>query len=93
MGLLRELKAAKIIPGGHAGWSTIRVIRVVLVDKGFQTLGDELCVACECLSCQNVGGIGWNTRDVQSRWGYVHRWEPRKDTVGTSEPLQKKMLC
>lgn len=45
----------------------MRMINVVLVDKGVHAVGDELRVACECFSCQNVGGIGLNTRDVQSR--------------------------
>lgn len=43
------------------------MINVVLVDKGVHAVGGELCVACECFSCQNVGGIGWSTRDVQLR--------------------------
>lgn len=66
-GTFKGVENSKNILGGHAGWSTMRVINVVLVDKGFHTVGDELCVVCECFSCQNVGGIGWNTRDVQSR--------------------------
>lgn len=93
MGLLRALKPARIYQEGMQVWSTMRVINVVLVDKGFHALGDELCVLCECFSCQNVGGIGWNTGGVQSRKGYVHRWEPRKDIVRMSEPLQKEVLC
>lgn len=94
-GTLKGYETSKNISGGHAGWSTMRMIDVFLVDQGFHTVGEELCVACECFSCQhqNVGGIGWNTRDIQSRQRYVHRWEPRKDTVRRSEPLQKKVLC
>lgn len=66
-GTLKGIETCKNILGGHAGWSTMRVIYVILLDKGFHAVGDELCVVCECFSCQNVGGIGWNTRDVQSR--------------------------
>lgn len=45
----------------------MRMLSVVLVDKGFHAVGDELHVACECFSCQNVSGVGQNTKDVHSR--------------------------
>lgn len=44
-----------------------RMLRVVLVDKGFHTVGDEYHGAFECFSYQNVSGIEQNTVDVQSR--------------------------